>query len=85
MNKLVSVIGPSCARVLAANGPQVSASSKGTLGHVGCGGPVVVLVVVEADLWLWWSIEGLGDAEKSAPSNLPPYIQKKSFLGWFNK
>ena len=48
MNKLVSVIGPSCARVLAANGPQVSASSKGTLGHVGCGGcggggPVVVV------------------------------------------
>ena len=47
MNKLVSVIGPSCARVLAANGPQVSAS-KGTLGHVGCGGcggggPVVVV------------------------------------------
>ena len=54
VNKLVSVIGPSCARVLAANGPQVLASSKGTLGHVGCvgcvgcggcggGGPVVVV------------------------------------------
>ena len=46
---------------------------------------LVVVVVVEADLWLWWPIEDLGDAKKSAPSNLPPYIQKKSFLGWFNK
>ena len=75
MNKLVSVIGPSCARVLAANGPQVSASKV----------VVVVVVVVEADQWLWWPIEDLGDAKKSAPSNLFPYIQKKSFLGWFNK
>ena len=46
---------------------------------------VVVVVVVEADQWLWWPIEDLGDAKKSAPSNLPPYIQKKSFLGWFAK